>query len=279
MPIKVGKYENFSLILLRMIRFIFILLTCSFIITSCKKEGCTDIQAENYNSNANTDDGSCTYPSQVLRIDVNPTFGAQSFFLDSIYETNEGYLVKFTDLRFYITDLKNGQETLCETALYDFRETQNQLFSSTGDYSKFDNLSGKIGIDSSINHSDPSAFDNDSPLNISNAGIMHWGWNPGYIFISIEGKVDTLAIGDNFNHNFSFHVGTDQFLESFDFNGLLWTPTNNGHKLEWSLDLQYFLNNNEYSIDLKDEFLTHSGSGQLILAEKVKNNFMISLTP
>ena len=25
---------------------------------------------------------------------------------------------------------------------------------------------------------------------------MHWGWNTGYIFISIEGKVDTLSSGE-----------------------------------------------------------------------------------
>jgi hypothetical protein len=40
-----------------------------------------------------------------------------------------------------------------------------------------------------------------------------------------------------------------------------------------------FLKNTESSIDLKTEFLTHTGSGQIVLAEKVKNNFMIALTP
>ena len=33
---------------------------------SCKKKGCTDSQAENYNSNANTDDGCCQYNSLLL---------------------------------------------------------------------------------------------------------------------------------------------------------------------------------------------------------------------
>jgi len=279
MPIKIGIYENFSLILLTMIRLISILFICSFITFSCKKEGCTDPQAENYNINANTDDGSCTYPLNELQIKINTSYGNQSFYLDSSYLTDEGYTVKFTDLKFYLSDLTNGQDTLYQASLYDYRNSQTHLFNTSGDYSKFESISGKVGLDSSINHDDPSLFPNESPLNISNAGLMHWGWNTGYIFISIEGKVDTLSAGDNFDHNFSYHIGKDEFMENFTFNNLNWTPTSNGHQLEWSLDLAKFLKNNESSIDLKTEFLTHTGSGQLELAEKVKNNFMIALTP
>lgn len=279
MPIKIGIYENFSLILLTMIRLISILFICSFITFSCKKEGCTDSQAENYNINANTDDGSCTYPLNELQIKINTSYGNQSFYLDSSYLTDEGYTVKFTDLKFYLSDLTNGQDTLYQASLYDYRNSQTHLFNTSGDYSKFESISGKVGLDSSINHDDPSLFPNESPLNISNAGLMHWGWNTGYIFISIEGKVDTLSAGENFDHNFSYHIGKDEFMENFTFNNLNWTPTSNGHQLEWSLDLAKFLKNNESSIDLKTEFLTHTGNGQLELAEKVKNNFMIALTP
>lgn len=37
-----------------------LILSCS--ILSCKKEGCTDVTATNYNADAKKDDGSCTYP-------------------------------------------------------------------------------------------------------------------------------------------------------------------------------------------------------------------------
>ena len=263
-----------------MIRIIFILLSCSFIIVSCKKEGCMDSQAENFNANANIDDGTCTYAiEEQLRIDVVPKYGTQDLYLDSMYTTSEGYLVKFTDINFYISDLKNGNDVLFDAALYDLRQTQHNLSSNPGDFSMFGSLSGNIGIDSAINHSDPSAFPNDSPLNISNAGLMHWGWNPGYIFITIQGKADTLASGDTFDHNFVFHIGTDQFNKSFEFNNVVWTPVENGYELIWELDLKTFLNNNGSSIDLKHEYFTHSGSGDLILTEKLANNFLNALTP
>ncbi|MBI3136270.1 MAG: exo-alpha-sialidase [Bacteroidetes bacterium] len=43
---------------------------------SCKKEGCTDSQAENYNQEAKKDDGSCTYtPDPLLENDFTPPSG------------------------------------------------------------------------------------------------------------------------------------------------------------------------------------------------------------
>lgn len=38
------------------------------ILTSCKKEGCTDPKANNYDADTKKDDGSCTYPT----VSVNP---------------------------------------------------------------------------------------------------------------------------------------------------------------------------------------------------------------
>jgi hypothetical protein len=48
---------------------IFKLLSITFLllmISSCKKEGCTDADATNYNIDAKKDDGSCTYEGSVV---------------------------------------------------------------------------------------------------------------------------------------------------------------------------------------------------------------------
>ena len=42
-------------------------------LTSCKKEGCTDINANNYDQEADKDDGNCTYP--IINILSNNTSG------------------------------------------------------------------------------------------------------------------------------------------------------------------------------------------------------------
>lgn len=217
---------------------------------------------------------------KYLSISIDPSYGNQLFYLDSIYTTPEGYKVKFSDLKFYISALRNGSDTLTQAALFDYSSTGNLLTRLIGDYNKFSSVQGNIGVIQSLNHLDPSAFPNDSPLNISNAGTMHWGWNTGYIFISIEGKTDTIPDATlNLNHSFSFHVGRDNFLEALSFSNVNWQRiSDNEHRFKLNLNLLSFLQNPSQPIDLKNEFLSHSGSGQESLALKVAQNFKQALT-
>ncbi len=217
-----------------------------------------------------------------LRITIQPTYsnnGDDDVQLDSVYTTPEGYKVKFTDVKFYLTKLKNGNSNLLESAFFDFRETGLLLARIKGDYSQFSGLQGYIGVDSVLNHSDPSAFPNESPLNISNAGQMHWGWSAGYIFINLEGKVDTIPDGvNNLNHSFSFHIGTDAFRRDLSFSNVTWQTITDSEKVfSLKLDLWKFLHNPLNPIDLKTEFLTHTASGQQALTLKVTSNFQQAL--
>jgi hypothetical protein len=227
------------------------------------------------------DDPKPTDPvTETVKVSINPTYGTQAFFMDSVYTTAEGYKVKFTELTCYFTLLGNGTNQLIEAALFNFRETGSTLVSKIGNHLNYANLTGKIGVDSSLNHLDPSAFPNESPLNISNAGPMHWGWNPGYIFLNIEGKVDTIVDAtNNLDLSFSFHVGTDSYLQSLNFENVTWQDKgNNNWELPLKLDLANFLSNPLSPINLKDEHLTHTGAGQETLTQKVIQNFKNALT-
>jgi hypothetical protein len=239
-----------------------------------------DQEAINYNENATIDDGTCSYaPDEILKIEIIPVFDGQPMELDSAYTTQEGYQIKFSQLNFFLCEIKNGENMLKSAALFDYRETGTLLSETKGSFSDFESLDFQIGVDSARNHGDPSAIENTSVLNISNAGLMHWSWNTGYIFINIEGKVDTLANGI-FDHNFSFHIGTDDFLDSNSFNNLIWVQSApNEHTLQLMLDMSLFIGDPSQPIDLKNEFITHTASNQLLLAQKVATNFKNSLSP
>jgi hypothetical protein len=220
-------------------------------------------------------------PKAQLQIDLQPVFGGQNFFMDSIYTTQEGYKVKFTELKCYFTLFGNGTNALHQAALLDYRETGSLLFKKEGDYAKFLNLNVVLGVDSSLNHLDPSAFPNESPLNISNAGPMHWGWSTGYIFMNIEGKVDTLIDATtNPDLSFSFHVGTDSYLQNLQFNNINWADIgNNTRQFKLKLDLLAFLGQGASSINLSSEYLTHTAAGQEALTQKVISNFKNAISP
>ena len=134
------------------------------------------------------DDEPCEPTTEQLTVTVQPLFGGEILHLDSTYTTAEGYGVQFTDLKFFAENVRGPVQVLKDAALFDYRETGTNLFTAEGKHTDFTSLNGNLGVQSSINHSDPSAFPNDNVLNISNSGGMHWGWNPGYRFLAIEGK-------------------------------------------------------------------------------------------
>jgi hypothetical protein len=166
-------------------------------------------------------------------------------------------------------------------ALFDYRNNGTDLLKADAKPADFSSINGFFGVDSTLNHDDPAAFATTNPLNILIANDMHWDWNPGYIFVKIEAKVDTIADGiDNFNHYVVFHVGADEWLQEFSLSDLNWSQTNqNLYTLPLKLDMQKFLQNGTQTIDVKTEYVSHSIAGQEALSLKVIQNLRDALSP
>lgn len=214
-------------------------------------------------------------PVDQLKLVLVPTFGTSDLQLDQTYVTDEGYKVQFTDLKCYLTDLKNGDKTLASSALFDFREKGTTLFTKPGKTTDYASLSAFLGVPTDRNHADPTGFSTTDPLYITNANDMHWGWNPGYIFIKVEAKVDTINDAtDNFDHLVVFHVGGDDYLQNLNFGPLTWNAAGtNLYKTTLKLDMSSFLNNGTSSIDLKTEYTSHTAPGQEAISLKVIEHF------
>jgi hypothetical protein len=216
---------------------------------------------------------------KLLEINLETYFGDQKLHLDSVYTTSENYKIQFSDIKFYITNIQNGTKSLSSLAFFDITNSNNTLIKVSGISSDFANLTALLGVDSSRNHADPSAFDNASPLNIMNAGEMHWGWNPGYIFMKIDAKLDTLNDGiSNFNHFISYHVGKDENIGLLNFTSIPWKVINNNlSSATLRVDMNSFLRFPQ-AINLKTETITHSANGQEALSTKAMQNFVNSFS-
>ncbi len=222
----------------------------------------------------------CESTTVQLKVSVQPVFGGEILYLDSTYSTVEGYDVQFTDLKFLTEDVRGVNAQLNDASFFNYRETGTALFTEEGTPEDFSSLQANLGVQNSINHNDPAAFPNESVLNIANSGGMHWGWNPGYIFMKVEAKVDTIPDGnDLFDHLVVFHIGKDVNLQTFSFSNINWQQTGDlTYHFPLKLDMQAFLENGSQTIDLKTEYSSHTASGQEALSLKVIENFNAAIS-
>lgn len=220
-------------------------------------------------------------PEPQVEITIDPMYDMQ--FLtseDVVFTTEEGYDVKLREMKIILTDIRNGSNVLSEAAIYDSGKGKT-LLKTKGTSANFGSLSFNIGVHEDINHSDPAAFPNDHALNIVNASDMHWSWNPGYIFFKVEMIADTLADGiENFNHVVTYHVGMDETFQQKELTGLSWANAgNNLERLRLKVDIKRLLQNENSTVDIKTESMTHSAPAQLPLSIKLSENFKAALTP
>jgi len=143
-------------------------------------------------------------------MEIEHAWGDQTFDMDANYELS-GIAVKFTDFKFYMSNLKAiadmgaTMESFDKTVLVD---ASQPFAAALGDVemSHVHMLDFAIGLDEVANHAeDPASLE--APLNDIS---MHWNWNPmaGYKFILIEGFYD--SDGDNEpDEFFAFHVAKD----------------------------------------------------------------------
>lgn len=214
-----------------------------------------------------------------VTIEVQPTFDAENLHLDSVYTTQEGYKIQFTDIKFFMEDIKNGSTNLIDAGLFDYKARGTTLLRTKGKGSDFMNLTANLGVGSAVNHNDPAAFPNSSMLNITNSGDMHWNWSPGYIFVKIEAKADIIIDGvTDLSHNIVFHPGLDVNLQTLSFTNITWNKVGNEETFRLKLDMSKFLNGTQ-TIDIATEYSTHSMAGQEALTLKVIENFKDAIVP
>jgi hypothetical protein len=176
-------------------------------LTSCKKEGCTDENAINYNEDAKKDDGSCEY-KEVGDVEIKFDHRWGNTWADfnmnqAMTHPGNGSEITFETLNYYISNVKlkdeNGNWWSAPESYYLIKVDENSVQSidlknvPNGSYTDIQYM---IGVDSTRNVSGSKT----GALDVSHG--MFWSWNTGYIFVKAEGTSPDAP-----NNSFSYHIG------------------------------------------------------------------------
>lgn len=120
-----------------------------------------------------------------------------------------------------------------------------------------------IGVEETLNGTNnpgfnPSEYQNDHPLSIYNG--MYWTWATGYIFMKIEGKIDTSATQDQTPLlSYFYHIGMDTLYQTKQFD-LTNFEVNKAQtsKLEFMIDVNDLFVGSAGTIDMRVNNRTHT---------------------
>lgn len=189
--------------------------------SGCQKDGCTDVTALNYDADAKSDDGSCVYEENMMStvtLHAHSKMGASDFAYNTEVTNWEGRKMKFTTAQIYVSNFQfsddEGGEYEVEDS-YFLLKPENMMYElgevPNGRYLDF---GFKVGVDSVANHSDPATWPSEHALSSNNPDHAFWSWNSGYIFVKVEGLVDTTAdMSGTVNAPFIYHIGTDMLAQ------------------------------------------------------------------
>ncbi|MFT7344500.1 MAG: hypothetical protein ACI9XP_001085 [Lentimonas sp.] len=239
----------------------FIFVFALIFLASCKKDNAGD--------DVLIDNGGVEVPPLYI---WKPVVGGTPYSIEEvIVNTTNNYRYFFTDIRILTTNI-TAQTELKGSALFDFAKDHITI-AELNNNPDMSSIGFNIGVPDSVNHLDPSTHPTNSALNISNASDMHWGWNPGYIFVKLEGRVDTTDNGiDDFNYAFAYHIGGDDLFKSLS--SIVPIKVSGSENYYNNIELRKLFDDPLSPINLKDKSSTHSSPGDFQFASKLINNLV-----
>jgi hypothetical protein len=155
----------------------------------------------------------------TVSIKFNINSGSSALAYNTTYTVN-GLDIQYTEVRFYISQpvFSSGPNQIAFNDAYFLADAANSNNTFVvGDLGKriIDGVAFGYGVDSSRNTQNGSkaiqAFNYTTSHPLSAANKMYWSWNPGYIWMKLEGRMDSNDDGDfnDANEIFSYHTGID----------------------------------------------------------------------
>lgn len=225
--------------------------------------------------------------SATFTLDFKAMHFDDFFVIGQTYVNAQDYKFKIETLRFYISNITlltdDGNEVMVKDVDYlNFQNNHNtdnaqgeQITAKipAGNYSA---LRFAVGVDSTLNFKDPSEYPSAHPLSIFNGS--HWNWNTGYIFLKIEGNIDTVPYGSgSLDKAFLYHTGTLPLYREVQLNEGFTVPEDGSYLYPVRVDVNRFFYNDTDTMDVMNENFTHT-IGAFHIAEKITNFFTNSFS-
>ena len=262
-----------------------LLFSLSVVFTSCKKEGCTDPAALNYNDDAKKDDGSCIYAENHMLLYLYHHIDNNELVLNDIRYTNAaGNEYSVMRVKYYISDItlydNLGNSWLVEDVHYVDIANSNSLMLDVsglpnGTYERFEFT---FGLSEAHNITDG--------LPATDANInMVWPepMGGGYHYMKFEGKyVDTA----NQTQNFNLHTGrlvkdNHTYINTFkvQMQGLDTEVFRNNLRLKLAMNMnEWFAHPNVYDINQYGSAIMGNPEAQQKLKENGPSVFSLMET-
>lgn len=198
-----------------------LLLLSTFILvnTGCKKKGCTDNLANNFEEKAKTDNGSCAYDNTNLNIELTHSVDDATLEFDTInYISALGNKYSVEKLLYFISDVtifnENGDSVYVDDEFYIDAKDNSTLSITTNESLPVGTYTGikfTFGLDANKNKS--GRFPNAPESNMEWPETM----GGGYHFMKLEGKYDSLAAGTSIK-NYQTHTGSQTMMNMSNLN-------------------------------------------------------------
>lgn len=207
----------------------------------------------------------------------------------TIFENVNGQRATIESFKFYLGEFslkneKNEDVKLKDIAFFDLLNGKNTLRIKLpkGNYR---HLKFYAGVPDELNGTNnpnfsASIYGHDHPLSIFNG--MYWTWATGYIFLKIEGKIDTSAAQNQTPlSNYFYHIGLQEFYTLKEFPAATFEiKPGMTTKVHISMEYNDFFRNENETINMAEQSFTHT-TDNIQLAQKIFSNFVNSmkLTP
>lgn len=220
----------------------------------------------------------CKEKKGTFTFNVKGRFGNENLLYNEVYTLTNGQKVKFTNIKFFLSNIRLVREDdmefeLKDVMLINLAEPSSMTFNAGEMNQSFKGIRFDVGLDSTTNQTDPSGQPSSSPLSDQD---MYWTWIK-YVFYKFEGYAD-LDGSNNFLTLLLYHIGANSNHHSQQIN-FVSLPSDPEGNIELSLvfDMKKVLEAAGNTVNLQTETVTHTDDNPA-LAAKISLNFANSFT-